>query len=625
MNFKFFLFTAILVGTLVFGSAFAEESKVAPALPTAVAADPFYWGEGGFGLDVLKGFGMPLDPYLTPGVTADSPNSEILSAYYEANPDLAAELVVPEDKRAKNYIVHFSDGEFTQGITVTSFSKFIAPDAFSDSVEFHLQGLPSKDKEVFYEHIRDWFTRGTTLLKFSVVVDVVSLDDTILQTWEFKKCSITNYAMLQQDSKLFVSFRQAFIPEIREQTSFSCDGSALHTEQQTNKINLENSLPTKQDSAQAFIVRFHDGAIPEPITFTTFSKFSHVSSQEIEIPIGKFSIPVEGKVFEGRPQFVLESLPSKDKEWLYQLADDWLSKETLTDPIDVDIEFVAGDGTIIQTWEYVDCDLLDLQIFSADSLLAYQFSGKVVTELRDISHFSCSGFDFNTEQNPSEIKSVPENPLNLAPDNASRGQIYLVKISGGMVPEPHTFTTFSKFTHEYPTIENTEQPFLTKDKPKFTLESLPSKDKAEFYQGINNWFTQSAPIEPADVQIDILAGDGTILRSYEYVKCDVVGYEPYLNDNFVAFKFTGQFKMELRNKTTFECDGYHVNSDQRKSEFGGEQTITFVDMLPENSQRAQTNIVTLSSGYFESPKIFTTFSKFSPGNMFDDLKGATFT
>ena len=232
--------------------------------------------------------------------------------------ELAAELVVPEDKRAKNYIVHFSDGDFTQGVTVTSFSKFIAPDAFSDSIEFHLQGLPSKDKEIFYEHIRDWFTRGTTLLKFSVVVDVVSLDDTILQTWEFKKCSITNYAMLQQDSKLVVSFRQLFIPEIREQTSFSCDGSSLHTEQQTNKVNLENSLPTKQDSAQTFIVRFHDGAIPEPITFTTFSKFSHVSSQEIELPIGKISIPVEGKVFEGKPQFVLESLPSKDKEWLYQ-------------------------------------------------------------------------------------------------------------------------------------------------------------------------------------------------------------------------------------------------------------------------------------------------------------------
>ena len=83
--------------------------------------------------------------------------------------------------------------------------------------------------------------------------------------------------------------------------------------------------------------------------------------------------------------------------------------------------------------------------------------------------------------------------------------------------------------------------------------------------------------------------------------------------------------MELRDKTIFECDGYHINSDQRKSEFVEEPTITFVDTAPENSQRAQAYIVTLSSGYFESPKTFTTFSKFSPGNMFDDLKIATFT
>ena len=62
MNFKLsFLFTAILLGTLVFSSAFAEESKVAPALPTAVASDPFYWGEGGFGIAVLRGFEMPLE------------------------------------------------------------------------------------------------------------------------------------------------------------------------------------------------------------------------------------------------------------------------------------------------------------------------------------------------------------------------------------------------------------------------------------------------------------------------------------------------------------------------------------------------------------------------------------
>ena len=320
-----------------------------------------------------------------------------------------------------------------------------------------------------------------------------------------------------------------------------------------------------------------------------------------------------------------ESLPSKDKERLYQSADNWLTKKTFPEPIDVDIEFVTGDGTIIQTWEYADCDLLDFQIFSEDNLVSYKFTGKLPTELRDLSHFECSGFDFGTEQSPSKLDSVPVNPLNLIPDDVSRGQIYVVKISGGLIPEPRTFTTFSKFTHEYPTIENTEQPFTSKDRPKFVLESLPSSDKAEFYQGINNWLTQTTSPEPVDVQIDVLTGDGTILLSYEYADCDVIGYEPYLNDNFLAYKFTGQFKIEIRDKTSFECDGYHIDPEQRKSEFVVEPTITFVNTLPENSQRAQAHIVTLSSGYFESPKTFTTFSKFSPGNIFDNLRKTTFT
>jgi hypothetical protein len=45
----------------------------------AVEIAPFYFSEDGFGIDVLKGFGLPPDPYLTPGVTAKSSTEEILS------------------------------------------------------------------------------------------------------------------------------------------------------------------------------------------------------------------------------------------------------------------------------------------------------------------------------------------------------------------------------------------------------------------------------------------------------------------------------------------------------------------------------------------------------------------
>ena len=622
---QFLLISTISLFTLGFifeNDANAQE--VAPALPTMVSADPFYWAEGGFGIDILRSFEMPLDSYLTPGVTSDSSNQEILDRYFEANPDLIAEVIVPEEQRAKNYVVTFFDGDFAQGITVTSFSKFIAPDVFSDSLEFQLQGLPSKDKEIFYNHIHDWFSRGITLGKFSTLIDVVSPDDTVLQTWEFKKCKITDYVILQQDSKLVVSFRQEFIPEYREQISLSCEGFFLHTEQKTNQVSLESSLPTKEDSVQTFIVRFHEGKIQEPTTFTTFSKFSHLSTVELELPVGKISIPMPGGTFEGKPQFILESLPSKDKEKLYQFVHNWLTQVTSLEPIDVDVEFVTGDGTIIQTWEYTECDLLDFQIFSEDNLVSYRFTGKLPTELRDISHFECNGLDFNTEQGPSELKSVPVNALDLIPDDASRAQIYVVKFFEGKIAEPRVFTTFSKFIHVAPTLENTQQPFLSRDRPQFTLESLPSSDKAELYQAVNNWLTQKTAPSPVDVQIEAITGDGTVLLTYEYKDCDIITYEPYLNDNFLAYKFTGEFKMEIRDKTSFDCSGYNINPEQRKSSYIIESSNNFQTFLPENSQRAQAYLVTFSSGYFERDKTFTTFSKFTPSDIFDGEQ-VTFT
>ena len=46
-----------------------------PQVPLAVLAtqvDPYYFSEGGFGIELLKYYGIPLTPYLTPGTSEDS-------------------------------------------------------------------------------------------------------------------------------------------------------------------------------------------------------------------------------------------------------------------------------------------------------------------------------------------------------------------------------------------------------------------------------------------------------------------------------------------------------------------------------------------------------------------------
>ena len=107
MHYKLFLVLPIIFASFFVSSAFAESK---PALATAVSANPFYWSEGGFGIDVLRSFQVSLDPYLTPGVTADSTTQEILEAYLAANQDKVSTIVGPEDERAQTYVVRFSGG-----------------------------------------------------------------------------------------------------------------------------------------------------------------------------------------------------------------------------------------------------------------------------------------------------------------------------------------------------------------------------------------------------------------------------------------------------------------------------------------------------------------------------------
>lgn len=54
-----FIFIITIIFVTIFGTSQFAQAQ-APALPMAVEVAPFYWSEDGFGIDVLKGFGFPL-------------------------------------------------------------------------------------------------------------------------------------------------------------------------------------------------------------------------------------------------------------------------------------------------------------------------------------------------------------------------------------------------------------------------------------------------------------------------------------------------------------------------------------------------------------------------------------
>jgi len=144
------------------------------------------------------------------------------------------------------------------------------------------------------------------------------------------------------------------------------------------------------ERAQSFVVRFSDGMIKEPFVIDTFIKFQATSSQTNE---GGFPATFPIYTFQDDPEFMLESLPSADKQDMYRGIDRWMTTSTILTPFDVDIEVLSGDGQIIQTWAYKKCEPTAYGTFVQDLIFYYQFVDQEKSEIRDRATFECAGLE----------------------------------------------------------------------------------------------------------------------------------------------------------------------------------------------------------------------------------------
>jgi len=151
----------------------------------------------------------------------------------------------------------------------------------------------------------------------------------------------------------------------------------------------ENPL-SDDERAQSFVVRFHDGLIEESFVIDTFIKFQATSSQTNE---GGFPATFPIYTFQDDPEFMLESLPSTDKQDLYRGIDRWMTGSNILSPFDVDIEVLSGNGQIIQTWAYKKCEPTAYGTFVQDLIFYYQFVDQEKSEIRDRVTFTCAGIE----------------------------------------------------------------------------------------------------------------------------------------------------------------------------------------------------------------------------------------
>jgi hypothetical protein len=129
----------------------------------------------------------------------------------------------------------------------------------------------------------------------------------------------------------------------------------------------------EDDVAQSLQVRMMIEGNAEEITFDSFSRIGYVRSSS--------------------PAFLLESLPSKDKEPFYNYLEKSLSTP-IPPRLNISIDVYSGDGTLIETLSYRTCVIDSYFLTVNDSKGKFSFLDDSTSdmEIREISKFDCAGF-----------------------------------------------------------------------------------------------------------------------------------------------------------------------------------------------------------------------------------------
>ena len=153
------------------------------------------------------------------------------------------------------------------------------------------------------------------------------------------------------------------------------------TEVTATKVSLSDS-----ERAQSIVVFIEGQIFGVGETYYTFSEFRHLSSSIRTTSVGTFDVQA------GTPLFYLMGLPSKDKATLYRLVDEFVSGVKPPTTYNVQVDILAGDGTIIHTWDYAKCDITDYVTFLDSDKDTYRFSDTDEAEIREFLLWQCAGF-----------------------------------------------------------------------------------------------------------------------------------------------------------------------------------------------------------------------------------------
>ena len=322
--------------------------------------------------------------------------------------------------------------------------------------KFMGESLPNKFSKNAYSTIERYINPGKVPEPFDIRVDVVTGDGTILYSGDYDDCVGQNYSSYLNDNIAWIKFHPALKYEFRDRFEIECIGvDAIVTpqdepnlrqfkqnvvkpivqlgigaspeeivckdnmslmlrpptntaicvfeenvskfeergwiisEQQPKQISTKilPIIPTDDERAQKILVHLQSPDF-SPKTIETFSKFSPIEKQNFPLLIPQHDFSKDSAFF------YLESLPSKDKDWLYEILSWYINPGKKAEPMYLKIELFSGDDTLLQTGDYSDCERFSYEIYLDESVLVYKFHEKWQSEFKDRIVFSCGGLYF---------------------------------------------------------------------------------------------------------------------------------------------------------------------------------------------------------------------------------------
>ncbi len=257
---------------------------------------------------------------------------------------------------------------------------------YANAVEDSLEFIPSSEKSIVND--TSFMTPRAQMLAGLSANQVMCKEglNLVIKTTDGSPACVKASTVYKLIERSWISMESAFAQESEPE---------IETKQvipEPKTITTQSDfLPNENDRAMYFTARFSEGLIKyTEVVKSNFFKFTPFKDQSPS----SAQIHPENTLPRKTPfRFLLETLPSKENINYYQAIDDYFQVDSpLFKSFDASIDVVTGDGTLLQTWEYRNCDLEDYVVYLQDNVFFDRFQGKSGAEIRERSIFLCGGF-----------------------------------------------------------------------------------------------------------------------------------------------------------------------------------------------------------------------------------------